>query len=348
MKFKVGDRVKVVNTLGHGAKVGMTGEIVEIIGDIYGVRLDEWFGDGHDMYGKCEQGHGQWMTGENLELVCDNHKIVITSDGKTTLARLYEGKEVVKSAEANCTLDDEFDFTKGAKIAFEGLIGAEEYDYHKAFITLHDYCISCYECKIEKLAKSKGMLSCPDLISFADIEHKRYSPEYLDNLIAELESFDKTDKPKYKEVHRQAKAGEYVRLDAEYGAGTGGYGKGEFDRCGIYKVETVDGLAFIRSKTNNLRSFFACEYVVLEGYKPEVEAERATEKPEEKPKYYSGKVVCVNNYKLDNHLTVGKVYVFVDGNGINDAGSNILRTSAKTFDEINNRFSAKMFIELKE
>lgn len=122
MKFKIGDRVKVVNTLGHGAKVGMTGEIVEVNGDIYGVRLDEWFGDGHDMYGKCEQGHGQWMTGENLELVCDNHKIVITSDGKTTLARLYEGKKVVKHAQANCSPNDEFNYIRGARIAFERLM----------------------------------------------------------------------------------------------------------------------------------------------------------------------------------------------------------------------------------
>lgn len=304
MKFKVGDRVRVVReSPSHYAKVGM-----------------------------------KWMLREDLELISDNHKIVITSDGKTTLARLYEGKKVVKSAEAKCSPDDEFDFTKGAKIAFERLTEAEEYDYHKAFITLQDYCIHCDECKVKEFARNKGMLSCSDLISFADIEHKRYSPEYLDNLIAELERFDETDKPKYKEVHRKAKAGEYVRLVAEYGDGTGGYSKGEFDRCGIYKVEAVDGLAEIRSKQGKLLRFFDDEYVVLEGYKPE-------DKPEAKPKYYSGKLVCV---KSDcNWWTAGKVYEVVNGKVFDDEC--VERERILDVADMNDKmYDCARFIELKE
>jgi hypothetical protein len=49
------------------------------------------------------------------------HKILITTDGKTTLARLYEDNKVVKRAEAKCSPDDEFDFLIGAKLAFERL-----------------------------------------------------------------------------------------------------------------------------------------------------------------------------------------------------------------------------------
>lgn len=56
-------------------------------------------------------------------VVESDRKIVITSDGTTTLARLYDGKKVIKSAEAKCSPDDTFDFDKGAKIAFERLIG---------------------------------------------------------------------------------------------------------------------------------------------------------------------------------------------------------------------------------
>ena len=122
MKFKVGDRVRVVReSLSHGAKEGMTGLIVVKTGKCFGVRFDNAFADGHSLYGECEDGYGQWMVGEDLELIGDNHKIVIISDGKTTLARLYEGKKVVKHAQAKCSPDDEFDFTKGAKIAFERL-----------------------------------------------------------------------------------------------------------------------------------------------------------------------------------------------------------------------------------
>ena len=127
MRFKVGDRVRVVReSLSHGAKVGMTGLIVVKTGKCFGVRFDNAFADGHSLDGRCKNGHGQWMLGEDLELISDNHKIVITSDGKTTIARIYEGKKVVKSAEAYCSPDDEFDFTKGAKIAFERLCNSSE------------------------------------------------------------------------------------------------------------------------------------------------------------------------------------------------------------------------------
>lgn len=54
-------------------------------------------------------------------------KILITTDGTTTLARLYEGKKVVKSAEAKYNPADlatfPFDFTEGAGWAFEKLTG---------------------------------------------------------------------------------------------------------------------------------------------------------------------------------------------------------------------------------
>lgn len=51
----------------------------------------------------------------------DNQKIVITTDGKETLARLYESGKVTKIAKAICSPDDEFDFQIGAKTAFDRL-----------------------------------------------------------------------------------------------------------------------------------------------------------------------------------------------------------------------------------
>lgn len=58
-----------------------------------------------------------------LKLIADFPKIVITTDGKTTLARLYDGKKVIKTAEAHCSPDDKFDFSVGANWAMERLIG---------------------------------------------------------------------------------------------------------------------------------------------------------------------------------------------------------------------------------
>lgn len=54
---------------------------------------------------------------KDLELY-DDPKIVITTDGNKTLARLYENNKVVRTAEAKCSPN----FETGAKLAFERLI----------------------------------------------------------------------------------------------------------------------------------------------------------------------------------------------------------------------------------
>lgn len=51
-------------------------------------------------------------------------KILITTDGTTT-AKLFDGKDVVKTATAKCNPDDEFDFKTGATIAFDRLVKRE-------------------------------------------------------------------------------------------------------------------------------------------------------------------------------------------------------------------------------
>lgn len=52
----------------------------------------------------------------------DDKKIVITTDGKTTTAALYDVYgNAVKTAEAKCNPKDAFDFTVGAKLALERL-----------------------------------------------------------------------------------------------------------------------------------------------------------------------------------------------------------------------------------
>lgn len=58
--------------------------------------------------------------------VVQDQKIVITTDGKETLARLYEGEKVIKTATARCAPDDTSDFATGAKLAFERLMGEQK------------------------------------------------------------------------------------------------------------------------------------------------------------------------------------------------------------------------------
>lgn len=52
-------------------------------------------------------------------------KIVITNDGKTTTAVMYEGKQRKTEAKAICSPDDTFDPAKGAKLALDRLLGVE-------------------------------------------------------------------------------------------------------------------------------------------------------------------------------------------------------------------------------
>lgn len=60
-------------------------------------------------------------------LIPCKEKIIITTDGKTTTARLYEGdKSLIKTAEAKCSPSDTFNFETGAKLAFERLFAEEK------------------------------------------------------------------------------------------------------------------------------------------------------------------------------------------------------------------------------
>jgi hypothetical protein len=124
-KFKVGDKVLVKNIkadaryymedgkahdavtfgmLNHSGKVVTIAEITPI--GKYRIKED--------------RGTWNWVDGM-FEGLAENPKIVITTDGKTTTARLFNGKELIRKAEAKCSPDDTFDFMVGAKLAMERL-----------------------------------------------------------------------------------------------------------------------------------------------------------------------------------------------------------------------------------
>jgi len=114
-KFKVGDMVKIINS-GNKEMIGKTALIVEAVDMTPGKIASR-------PYKISIDGKERYYTEDHLELVPASQKIIITTDGKTTLARLYEEKKVVKSAESHCSPDDEFDFSVGANLAMERLIG---------------------------------------------------------------------------------------------------------------------------------------------------------------------------------------------------------------------------------
>lgn len=121
MKYKIGDRVRVRQCLDGLNLKGKIGKVVAI-GEMYnyGIEFDEPIAGGHSCGGKGKWGWCRWGYEVELEPPAGN-KIVITTDGKTTLARLYEDKKIVKTAKAKCAPEDEFDFIAGAELAFERL-----------------------------------------------------------------------------------------------------------------------------------------------------------------------------------------------------------------------------------
>lgn len=114
-KFKVGDKViakkgapYVITTNGWRGVVtgiGKTGYMMKVTG--HGLYLKE----------------GVLVNQKYFDFDRSDQKIVITTDGITTTARLYSGKTVTKTATAKCSPDDTFSFEMGARIAFDRLTG---------------------------------------------------------------------------------------------------------------------------------------------------------------------------------------------------------------------------------
>lgn len=118
MKFKVGDHVVGNKKSWYSiTKQGWRGEVVEVISENI-IRVKAL--PGH------EGGVTKFpVTAECFDLIDPTavRKIVVTTDGKTTTARLYDGKTVLKSAEAKCSPEDTFDFEVGAGLAVDRLLG---------------------------------------------------------------------------------------------------------------------------------------------------------------------------------------------------------------------------------
>lgn len=130
MKYKVGDKVKVRSNLTAGERYANEGELKACCCT-----------EGMRIYRGKEATIKRIVFGNRYQLDIDNctwcwvdemlehavmRKIVITTDGTETLARLYENGKVVKSATAKCAPEDEFDFNIGARLAFDRLVGEEK------------------------------------------------------------------------------------------------------------------------------------------------------------------------------------------------------------------------------
>lgn len=125
MKYKIGDKVRVRDDLEIGKWYSMNNctfsdfvnsKMITFKGKEVTILADNCFG----MY-LIKEDNGEWHWTDEMfsGLATSLPKVVINTDGKTTTAKMYEGKKVLKTAKSQCSPEDTFDFAVGAKLALE-------------------------------------------------------------------------------------------------------------------------------------------------------------------------------------------------------------------------------------
>ena len=121
MRYKVGDRVRITTDKSKSNKWNSKGEMDKWLGKVMTIKYVDW--DYYEMEEDYDEheGVGWFWYEEMIDGLADERKIVITTDGEITKARLYNGKKLEKTATAKCSPEDEFNFKIGAELAFERL-----------------------------------------------------------------------------------------------------------------------------------------------------------------------------------------------------------------------------------
>lgn len=250
MNCKSGDLVKITgNSNGHQFKIG---ETVRLKYRVENFWVAEYL-DGHDWWNVRESD----MTPAKPATM--PQKIIVTTDGKITLARLFDGKTMVKRAEAKCAPSDTFDFGVGTELAVKRLIGGEKAD---AAITATEpvkesepvklYCVKDYK-PGEWFTKGKIYESSPNGSFTWD---DGYSSEFIRNAhffngVCEGDCLVPL-------VRRPAKVGEWVYvLDR---------GTSRYEEKRIYKVFDTGGNSCVWFAKDYKGNIPKENYLVLDGY----------------------------------------------------------------------------------
>lgn len=113
-KFKVGDKIIAKENAPYVITAdGWTGVVTEVKNGLINAKGKGLFDESNFLN----------LEEKYFDLVPES-KIIITTDGvKTVTAKLYEGKKLIKTAEAKCSPEDKFDFGYGAAVTIERLTG---------------------------------------------------------------------------------------------------------------------------------------------------------------------------------------------------------------------------------
>lgn len=319
MKYKVGD--KVIANKKASKRYGITKE--GWIGTVEKVDEDGFWARGNgDLF---RLGYDYF---DLLKPV--KQSIHIYTDGKTTTAKLCEGKTVVKTATAKRHPDDEFDFLEGARWAFGRLVNGDEV-YRLTQEVKH------LQAEIEKL---KAELS----VNLNDLE---WMTEQRDKLQAEVVRLkaEQMKTPVFDwDAFKQGKIA--VHCDTEEKA------KAFLKECHDRGLTWRDGESLLSKSIWDVYREETC-YTSEVTFSPKshFEEEGYTIIPcpftPEPPKYYNGKVVCIATNSGGYH-TVGKIYECKDGFLDSDRGKgrhNFI--PYESFEDLQRRTFPK-FVELVE
>lgn len=135
-KFKVGDRVEVISTkhntdVSIGDKGTVLREDFRVCDDSnYAVRMDRKNPRYHSCLGLVPWGYGQNLWGECLKLVEEKptreFKLIITSKGDATTAKLIHGKNVAKEATVTRYSKDEYSEKAAVEAVTKKIFGEDE------------------------------------------------------------------------------------------------------------------------------------------------------------------------------------------------------------------------------
>ncbi len=121
-KYKVGDKVRIVDQWAFNGSQNRNGGMDLWLGKIMTIRCAK------NGYYEMNEDAGLWYWDSSTiaGLAESNQKIEITTDGTTTVARLYNGKDVVESVSVIRQEGLSFDFNADAMSAFTRLMCKED------------------------------------------------------------------------------------------------------------------------------------------------------------------------------------------------------------------------------
>jgi len=309
-KFKVGDKVRVKVFDKRPVTWNSYGKMDKWMGKV--VTILECFNE--KSYRIKED--PQWAFNEShLDAEPRREFIVIRRSGAETIAELRHDREVIKSAKATCAPSDTFDFVnEGAPRAFDRLMGREEpKPAPKKFFSVGDRVVTLMGSgMIDTVDKNSDLM--PYLILYDTGER-----HWIKSNTAKLEP-----QPAPQPAHR-FKVGERV-LHEEYGIGTI-----------IGYVNHVAGVPYEVRPDNVFCSIYCW-----------AESRVSPAPAPEPPKFYTGKVVCIKDWRQPSR--VGMVFEFVDGQlqGDNKRMSNVTVPKYESFEQFKNARNAVEWIEVKD